>query len=218
MKKPCIFEGGLTSHGIDALVLVGASLTAFAIHDPGTTSSITSFNNNKITSFAPTSTSSNTNEVIVAVLNPPHHFQAYRINSKTRELLDSIRLPSSSRSLQTNSTDDPNSSIVSTTSIFPDLNYMLIGWNDSHIDVINLKLRERQHVLENPNIETSAKHPLTTVCMFPANLIKVHTPDDHHIVVSGNAAGERAKRASLEEYEHTLDESREMATDGYLHY
>jgi len=30
--------------------------------------------------------------------------------------------------------------------------------------------------------------------------------------------GERAKRASFEEDEHTHDESREMATDGYIHY
>jgi len=30
--------------------------------------------------------------------------------------------------------------------------------------------------------------------------------------------GERAKRASLDEDEHTRDESCKMATDGYIHY
>tara|TARA_B110000305_G_scaffold187117_1_gene208447 strand:+ start:368 stop:517 length:150 start_codon:yes stop_codon:yes gene_type:complete len=43
------------------------------------------------------------------------------------------------------------------------------------------------------------------------------------IVFDGNTAvaletGERAKRASLLEDEHTRNEVREMAADGYIHY
>jgi len=34
----------------------------------------------------------------------------------------------------------------------------------------------------------------------------------------GGKEGERAKRASLDEDENTRDESREMATDGFIHY
>jgi hypothetical protein len=37
-------------------------------------------------------------------------------------------------------------------------------------------------------------------------------------VIAAFIGGERAKRASLDEDEHTRDESREMATDGYIHY
>ena len=37
-------------------------------------------------------------------------------------------------------------------------------------------------------------------------------------VIAAFIGGERAKRASLDEDEHTRDESREMATEGYIHY
>jgi len=38
------------------------------------------------------------------------------------------------------------------------------------------------------------------------------------VLVNVPIGGKRAKRASLEEDEHTRDESRKMATDGYIHY
>jgi len=85
----------------------------------------------------------------------------------------------------------------------------------SSLTEVPVRYQHSSTIIANHDIYDTTIHPLDNADEYFANLVII---GGRFRSINDCVGGERAKRASLEEDEHTRDEIREMATGGYIHY